>query len=161
MNLDHKHMLYKRVRKLILSRVQAAVDSGKTLTHAALYVSPAGACCAIGAFAINGDPVPTEAVRSRECYGITAPLLMEAGVYTPEIGYILDALEFGYEGATAAAFMETGFDSNKAFHLHLLNNYAPYIALGREIDKRFGPDSGATSDSGDSLMRRVKTVRGV
>lgn len=131
--------VYQKVRKLVLSRVEAAIKSGKKIQHGKYgvkYVGEAPVCCVLGAFACNGGEIVGAPER---IYQITAPLLMNAGVPQDEVGFVLDALEGGFEMDPVAHYSNTPA-SRTALCRYLYKYWNEYFELGREIGQKYVRD---------------------
>lgn len=154
---------FQKVKKMVLARVQAAVDTGKTVSHNGYMVHIGGRvhCCALGAIALNGQKDTTVSV-----YEVTAPLLMKAGVPENEVGFVMDAIEFGFEGTTISAngeYPDTDptDDANWQEHFLLRKKWLSYVDLGRFVGKLFcktnDPDEPVAIEELETAKEEART----
>lgn len=154
---------FQKVKKMVLARVQAAVDTGKTIAHHGYMVYLGGNihCCALGAIALNGQSDTDISI-----YEVTAPLLMKAGVPESEVGFVMDAIEFGFEGTTISAngeyprvYDDEADDWQERFLLS--KKWLSYVHLGRSVGKLFckadDPDEPVATEELENAKEEART----
>ena len=89
---------FQKVKALLKERIEQALDSGKTIQPGSWGSRFDGAVCAVGALALNGNPIKREGLTYQDAYALTAPLLIKCGVPSDKAGLVIDAISAGFEG---------------------------------------------------------------
>lgn len=121
--------------------------------------------CGIGAIALNGDSMPEGGLRPgsikdkpgsdpSSIFAITSALLIKEGMSLDDIGFVLDAIETGFEGASCAHYKvgDVSADDLESMKfakerkylepeiVEFLEKWGAYIKIGQEIRERFAVD---------------------